>query len=191
MSIETLKKIQSITGIEVVASDLLSKSEPIVSLIAKSLLTGSDLKNFKSYHGPYFVKLPDQCHSYYINHSLGTLEGIEVNSIPFTHPTFVPQILVILRQQVLFNVMISSCIRSLSKSKAANFYIFEVGALSMSTINVSFEHPVEESLATIGIDLRDITNVKCKLYDSSNFSSLCSDEHASKIMQRWVHCHVT
>ena len=69
--------------------------------------------------------------------------------------------------------------------------IFEVTAFSISTINVSFEHPVEESLATAEIDLRDITNVKCKLHDPGSFSSLCSDEHVSKVLQRCFSIPVT
>jgi hypothetical protein len=43
------------------------------------------------------------------------LEGILVSNIPFSHPAHVPQILMLLRQQALFNVLVSSCIRPASK----------------------------------------------------------------------------
>ncbi len=56
--------------------------------------------------------------------------------------------------------------------------------MSMSNINIQFEHPTEESLATVDLDLRDVTNVKCKLYPTSSLSSFCSDDYASKVMQR-------
>lgn len=191
MSIETLRKIQAITGIEVVSPEVLTHRVPLVNLIAKNLLPEGELAHLTSYHGPYYVQLPDQCHSYYMNDSLGDLEGIEVSSIPFTHPTYVPQILIVLRQQVLFNVVVCSCIRRVNYSTKMDPLIFEVTALSMSTINVSFEHPVEESLATTEFDLRDITNVKCKLHDPSSFTSLCTDEYASKVMQRCFSIPVT
>lgn len=51
------------------------------------------------------------------------MEGILVNSIPFTHPGHVSQILVILRQQALFNTVISSCIRP--NSKQGNYFTNE------------------------------------------------------------------
>ncbi|XP_074601440.1 mediator complex subunit 1 isoform X2 [Brevipalpus obovatus] len=191
MSIETLQKIQAITNIEVVSPEILANRKPLVNLIAKNLLPENETRHMASHHGPYFVQLPNQCHSYYMNDSLGSLEGVEVSSIPFTHPTYVPQILVVLRQQVLFNVIICSCIRRINYSCEMEPLIFEVTAFSISTINVSFEHPVEESLATAEIDLRDITNVKCKLHDPGSFSSLCSDDHVSKVLQRCFSIPVT
>ncbi|KFM64337.1 Mediator of RNA polymerase II transcription subunit 1, partial [Stegodyphus mimosarum] len=60
--------------------------------------------------------------------------------------------------------------------------MFEVMAYSTSHILVSFEHPLEESLATVDLDLRDITNVKCKIYTLSSDATMCTDEYASKIM---------
>ncbi|RWS05021.1 mediator of RNA polymerase II transcription subunit 1-like protein [Dinothrombium tinctorium] len=191
ISIETLFKIASITGTEVVSAEMLSKAEPIANLIAKSMLPKKDIKDMQSYHGPYYVKLPDQHHCYYMNNTLGRMEALEITSIPFTHPTHVPQILVFLRQQVLFNVVIGSCIRQLKKCDSSSYMMFEVTALSMTSVNVTFEHPLEESLATVDFDLKDITNTKCKLYDSSSFASLCSDDYASKVMQRCLSIPVT
>jgi hypothetical protein len=74
-----------------------------------------------SIHGYYmwaiflsFQTLPDQQHCYFMTENK-TLEGILVSNIPFSHPAHVPQILMLLRQQALFNVLVSSCIRSASK----------------------------------------------------------------------------
>ena len=53
--------------------------------------------------------------------------------------------------------------------------MFEITAFSIASINVSFEHPVEESLATIDFDLEEITSIKAKLYDSESFSTYCSE----------------
>lgn len=52
------------------------------------------------------------------------MDGILVHSIPFTHPSHVAQILVILRQQALFNTIISSCIRPNSKQGILPTYIY-------------------------------------------------------------------
>lgn len=43
------------------------------------------------------------------------MEGTLVTSIPFTHPAHVPNILMVLREQALFNTIISSCVRPNSK----------------------------------------------------------------------------
>jgi mediator of RNA polymerase II transcription subunit 1 len=58
--------------------------------------------------------LPDQSHCYFMTENK-TMDGVLVTSIPFTHPAHVSQILVILRQQALFNTIISSCVRPNSK----------------------------------------------------------------------------
>lgn len=47
------------------------------------------------------------------------MEGALVSSIPFTHPTHVPNILMVLREQALFNTIISSCVRP--NSRQGNF----------------------------------------------------------------------
>lgn len=113
MSLEIVQKITSVTGIELASSENI-KAECLVNLIAKQILNDR-YEKVKSQNGPFHVKLPDQIHCYHMNQSIGQLKGINITSIPFTHPTSVPQILVHLRQQVLFNVVIGSCIRQVSK----------------------------------------------------------------------------
>ncbi|CAG2103315.1 unnamed protein product [Medioppia subpectinata] len=147
------------------------------------------LSGTQSTNSPFHVKLPNQSHCYHLNDSCDKLDGVVITSIPITHPTHVPRILVHLRQQVLFNVIIGSFIRQTSKPEDIT-NIFEVTATSMSNINIQFEHPTEESLATVDLDLRDVTNVKCKLYPSS-LSSFCSDDYSSKVMQRCLSIPVT
>ena len=67
----------------------------------------------------------------------------------------------------------------------SNCHIFEIAASDLNNIYVQFEHPIEQSLATMDIDLRDITNVKCRLYPNG-FSSICSDDYASKTLQKYI-----
>lgn len=47
-----------------------------------------------------------------MNFNFVLLQGVVIKSIPFTEPSHVPQILRFLRQQSLFNALITSCIRT-------------------------------------------------------------------------------
>ncbi|XP_035216404.1 mediator of RNA polymerase II transcription subunit 1-like, partial [Stegodyphus dumicola] len=186
MATSLAKKIQAVTNAKLSDFADFSTVQPLLSVII------NDTSNGKLSVGDQglYVTLPDQHHCYILNSS-PDLEGVMVSSIPFTHPTHVPQILVFLRQQMLFNTVINSCIRPSSKKDAESPFMFEVMAYSTSHILVSFEHPLEESLATVDLDLRDITNVKCKIYTLSSDATMCTDEYASKIMQRCLSIPIT
>lgn len=119
------------------------------------------------------------------------IEGILVGSIPFTHPAHVPQILVFLRQQALFNTLISSCVRPLARQDPENMTIFEVSVLSWQCILISLEHPFEETLATAELDLSDISALKCKLYGSSINNTEQTSELAGKVLQRCLSIPLT
>lgn len=125
-----------------------------------------------------------------------------LQNIPFTHPTHVPQILSLLRQQALFNSLVESCVRPASKQGNVNrllkitkicssvsisdfedLTIFEVSALSRQQLSISFEHPLEEAMATVELDLSDISNVNCRLYGPIN-DPLNMADFASKVVQR-------
>lgn len=188
MSLELAQQISAITKIDWLAN--FSRGEQLISLIAKQVVPEKErqrtLNGLTSQllTGPFYVKLPDQEHCYHMNDEQH-MDALMVTTVPFTHPSHVPQILVLLRQQVLFNVIIGSCIRKLSAFNSPDRRLaFEVSMLSMSHATVCFEHPVEESLATMDIDMQDITQVKCKLHNANSFSNLCTDDYASKIMQK-------
>lgn len=191
LSVEIMNKIkQAANGLDVIYEPN-TTPQPVISLLTKRMLPKRELSKFKSVDDPFFVELPDQCHTYYFNSSVSNMMGVEATHISFQHPTSVPKILGLLRQQVLFNVLISSCIRQMFRKELTTRQdnppmMFEITALSMTSISVSFEHPVEESLATIDFDLDEITSIKAKLYDSQSFSTYCSDEHVSLVMQRYV-----
>ena len=70
--------------------------------------------------------LPEQQHCYFMTDSRH-LDAVLVSNIPFTHPGHVPQILVYLRQQALFNSVISSCIRPVSYTHLVHGNIFVDG----------------------------------------------------------------
>nr|KAG5707647.1 hypothetical protein BaRGS_031029 [Batillaria attramentaria] len=93
-----------------------SKDAGSQSLLSLILDSNSDGKMKKDQR--LFVSLPDQQHTYIINGVAGgPLEepGVMVSRIPFTHPTHVPQILNLLRQQLLFNSILASCVRPSAK----------------------------------------------------------------------------
>lgn len=60
--------------------------------------------------------------------------------------------------------------------------------MSWQHLVVSFEHPIEESLATAEFDLSDISRLQCQVYTSASETNgesvLTSPEFASKVLQR-------
>ena len=64
-------------------------------------------------------------------------------------------------------------------------HIFEVTAVSHEYVSVTFEHPEEESTATAEIDLTDVCNIRCHLHTVNHDPAFCSDEYATKVLQRY------
>ncbi|KAI4456845.1 mediator of rna polymerase ii transcription subunit 1 [Holotrichia oblita] len=158
MCVALVRQIQQITELECAE---LTTTHPLLSLIATHT---SDGKLEAGTTRGLFVTLPDQHHCYFMTENKN-MDGILVHSIPFTHPSHVAQILVILRQQALFNTIISSCVRPNSKQDFENMIMFEISALSWTQISISLEHPMEESMATAEIDLSDISNLICRIHN--------------------------
>lgn len=61
--------------------------------------------------------------------------------------------------------------------------MLEVSALSWHRLSVSLEHPLEESMATVEMDLSDIAYPSCKIYTAAGDTS---PEYATKVFQRLV-----
>lgn len=61
--------------------------------------------------------------------------------------------------------------------------MLEVCALSWQRLSVSLEHPLEESMATVELDLSDICQPMCKIYTTTGDNS---SEFATKVFQRSV-----
>lgn len=170
-----LKKIESITNIDV---PKLCEGKKLLALLVETVSKGQ-LVNKKE----LYVTLPDQQHVYFLGGHHGWMEeeGVLITKIPFTHPTNLPKILVYLRQQMLFNTVFSSCIRPNAKQDPTNALVFEMSALSLHQVNVSFEHPLQDSMVTAEFDMSDITNLKCRVCTAVDGQSFCSDEYASKV----------
>ncbi|KAL5006879.1 hypothetical protein ScPMuIL_015685 [Solemya velum] len=175
-----VQEIQAVTGLDVVTE---GESKPLLNLLLEKQDTDSR---------ELFVTLPDQQHVYFINDSGGCLEqpGVMVSKIPFTHPTNVARVLNHLRQQLLFNTVISSCIRQHADRDLSKSLVFELTSSSVYHITLMFENPLHVSMITADMDLSDITNVKFKFCSGAE-SLHISDDATSKVFQRCLSIPVT
>ncbi|KAK2159431.1 hypothetical protein LSH36_153g01015 [Paralvinella palmiformis] len=194
LSWSLIQRITAVTGVEFADKrQLKSLMMLIIQHVRKK-----DLADINSQNGLH-VHLPDQRHSYFLHSWPGGIdpEGAIVTEIPFTHPTHVATILNYLRQQVLFNTIVSSCVRNASPYCGDGCWTFELVPGSLTSLTVSFEHPSYDSIATVEVDLSDVTAVKCRIIadidmpEASCESSFCSDESATKVLQRCLSLPVT
>ncbi|XP_047511020.1 mediator of RNA polymerase II transcription subunit 1 [Pieris napi] len=179
------KLIHATTEVEV-AGDW-SNSKPMLGLIAQqaynSLVPGKIIELNLS--KGLFVKLPDQWQCYFLCERRG-LEGCVVQSIPFTHPSHVPQLLAALRQQALFNALIASCVRAQTKHVVdlESVLMFEVSALSWQHISISLEHPLDESMATVELELGEPATPRATVYTLNSPARDHVDDYISKVLQK-------
>ncbi|KOX68963.1 Mediator of RNA polymerase II transcription subunit 1 [Melipona quadrifasciata] len=184
MCMELVRRIQKVTELE--CGDI-SAPHPLLSLIIQYASEGQlDCRNNRG----LYATLPDQQHCYFMTENKN-MEGVLVCSIPFTHPAHVPQILVYLRQQALFNTLIASCVRPMARQDPEHATIFEVSALSWQHISVSLEHPFEETMATAELDLTDISALKCKLYGISITNTEQTSDLTGKVLQKCLSIPLT
>lgn len=64
--------------------------------------------------------------------------------------------------------------------------MFEVTYTSLDHMTVTFEHPVDETMITLEINLSDILAVKCKTFapPGQDLSGLCKDDIVTTIMRK-------
>ncbi|CAG7726964.1 unnamed protein product, partial [Allacma fusca] len=116
-----------------------------------------------------------------------------VSSIHFTLASQLPHVVGILRQQLIFNTLVASCVRVGSKPDM-DCIVFEVNALSHQNVSVSFQHPLEDSLVTLEFDLRDVSHPMCRLHAvTTNAADIIPtlEEHACKVVQRSLSIPIT
>ncbi|XP_017881102.1 mediator of RNA polymerase II transcription subunit 1-like [Ceratina calcarata] len=184
MCMELVRRIQKVTELECAN---ISSPHPLLSLIVQHASDSQlDCRNNRG----LYVTLPDQQHCYFMTENR-SMEGVLVSSIPFTHPAHVPQILVFLRQQALFNTLIASCVRPMARQDPEHATIFEVSSLSWQHISVSLEHPFEETMATAELDLTDISALKCKLYGISITNTEQTSDLTGKVLQKCLSIPLT
>ncbi|KAK2511525.1 Med1 [Columba guinea] len=121
-----------------------------------------------------------------------SLQGTLLSKIAFQHPGRVPLILNLIRHQVAYNTLIGSCVkRTVLKEDSPGILQFEVCPLSDSCFSVSFQHPVNDSLVCVVMDVQDSTHVNCKLYKGLSDALICTDDFIAKVVQRCMSIPVT
>ncbi|XP_013186899.1 mediator of RNA polymerase II transcription subunit 1 [Amyelois transitella] len=179
------KLIHATTEVEV-AGDW-ANAKPMLGLVAQQaynkLTPGKNVE--LNLNKGLFVSLPDQTQCYFFCERRG-LEGCVVHSIPFTHPSHVPPLLACLRQQALFTDLLSSCVRHHNKQAVdlESVLMFEVSALSWQHISISLEHPLEESMATVELDLSDPAAPRAALHTLNCQSREHVDEYITRVLQK-------
>ncbi|XP_072185723.1 mediator of RNA polymerase II transcription subunit 1 isoform X5 [Excalfactoria chinensis] len=147
LSLSNLEDIQMLTGIQITALKL----APLYELIIQSTLKEKCSEDLSMHKSRFFVSLPD-CpkHCYFINKGSekSNLAGALVSKIPFTHPKCVPAVIEILRHQMAYNSLISSCVsdKYINEDDSELLY-FEVIPHKNTSFSVFFIHPMSENLA--------------------------------------------
>eukprot|EP00095_Tigriopus_kingsejongensis_P004420 snap_masked-scaffold805_size94795-processed-gene-0.9 protein:Tk04420 transcript:snap_masked-scaffold805_size94795-processed-gene-0.9-mRNA-1 annotation:"peroxisome proliferator-activated receptor binding" len=59
--------------------------------------------------------------------------------------------------------------------------MFEVSCTDLSHLTITFEHPSDESMATVELDLSNISQISCQMYTSA---PVCPEPLANKIVQK-------
>uniref|UniRef100_A0A8C7YJM2 Mediator of RNA polymerase II transcription subunit 1 n=1 Tax=Oryzias sinensis TaxID=183150 RepID=A0A8C7YJM2_9TELE len=173
---------------------------PLYQLIVQSqlqLLEEGSSMPAPSHNMHFYSILPDQQHCYFLNGNAPiqdshSLQGAMVSKIPFRHPAHVPLLLDIIRHQAAYNTLIGSCVRQKSiKEDSAALLQFEVCPLTDSSFGVSFQHPVNESLVCVVMEVIDSRQVSCKLYKGQSDALICTDDFITKVVQRCMSIPVT
>ncbi|XP_075351552.1 mediator of RNA polymerase II transcription subunit 1-like [Mycteria americana] len=164
MSSSSIEEIQRLTGIQITGLKL----APLYELIVQSTLKEKCSEDLSTHKSCFFVSLPD-CpkHCYFINKGSekSHLAGALVSKIPFSHPKCVPGVIEILRHQVAYNTLISSCVseKHINEDDSELLY-FEVVPHKNTSFSVFFLHPVKENLACVIIDVITSREVQCCLH---------------------------
>ncbi|KAM9462396.1 mediator of RNA polymerase II transcription subunit 1 [Clarias gariepinus] len=196
-SLSFIHRMGNITGIPVFES--VPALSTLYDLIIKSQLGEEDgnsaLASARSMR--FYASLPGQQHCYFLNGDApvqdgNSLQGALVSKIPFRHPAHVPALLDIIRHQAAYNTLIGSCVKkTYIKEDAPGLLQFEVCPLTDSSFSVSFQHPVNESLVCVVMDVIDSRQIACKLYKGLSDALICTDEFITKVVQRCMSIPVT
>ncbi|XP_051496120.1 mediator of RNA polymerase II transcription subunit 1 isoform X2 [Apus apus] len=190
-----IQKLQSCTGIPLF--DTPPTFVPLYELITQFELSKEADPLPLNHNMRFYAALPGQQHCYFLNKDAPlpdgrSLQGTLISKIAFQHPGRVPLILSLIRHQVAYNTLIGSCVkRTVLKEDSPGILQFEVCPLSDSCFSVSFQHPVNDSLVCVVMDVQDSTHVNCKLYKGLSDALICTDDFIAKVVQRCMSIPVT
>ncbi|KFZ58564.1 Mediator of RNA polymerase II transcription subunit 1, partial [Podiceps cristatus] len=187
ISSSSIEEIESLTGMGIQITGL--KLAPLYELIVQSTLNEKCSEDLSTHKSCFFVSLPD-CpkHCYFINKTSEKLDlaGALVSKIPFSHPKCIPGVIEILRHQVAYNSLISSCVseKHINEDDSELLY-FEVVPYKDTSFSVFFIHPVKENLACVIIDVITSRDVQCHLHLNPQDPTLnSSDDFLTRAMKR-------
>uniref|UniRef100_A0A8C4L2W4 Mediator of RNA polymerase II transcription subunit 1 n=1 Tax=Equus asinus TaxID=9793 RepID=A0A8C4L2W4_EQUAS len=190
-----VQKLQTCTGIPLFETQ--PTYVPLYELITQFELSKDPDPIPLNHNMRFYAALPGQQHCYFLNKDAPlpdgrSLQGTLVSKITFQHPGRVPLILNLIRHQVAYNTLIGSCVkRTILKEDSPGLLQFEVCPLSESRFSVSFQHPVNDSLVCVVMDVQDSTHVSCKLYKGLSDALICTDDFIAKVVQRCMSIPVT
>ncbi|XP_068068227.1 mediator of RNA polymerase II transcription subunit 1 isoform X2 [Anomalospiza imberbis] len=190
-----IQKLQSCTGIPLF--DTPPTFVPLYELITQFELSKEADPLPLNHNMRFYAALPGQQHCYFLNKDAPlpdgrSLQGTLISKIAFQHPGRVPLILNLIRHQVAYNTLIGSCVkRTVLKEDSPGILQFEVCPLSDSCFSVSFQHPVNDSLVCVVMDVQDSSHVNCKLYKGLSDALICTDDFIAKVVQRCMSIPVT
>ncbi|XP_071510485.1 uncharacterized protein [Diadema antillarum] len=202
MSVVLIRQLQNIQGVSTQYADL-SAATALNTLICRFTLDPVTLLQNQAKDGRhsrmnmFHVDLPDQKHSYIIDSlspsDIREMPGALLSKINFTSPNNVTKIITTLRQQAVYNTLIASCVRSKDRAggDSSKALLFEVAPCTHQKLTVTFEHPAKDGVAVVEFDLADHSSVKCKLHCPPNEEPFCSDEYATKVLQKCLSIPIT
>ncbi|KAI1242990.1 hypothetical protein IHE44_0000555, partial [Lamprotornis superbus] len=165
------------------------KQAPLYELIVQSTLKEKCSEDLSTNKSCFFVSLPD-CpkHCYFINKGSekSDLAGALVSKVPFSHPKCVPGVIEILRHQMAYNTLISSCVseKHINEDDSELLY-FEVVPHKNTSFSVFFLHPGKENLACVVIDVITSREVQCHLHLNPQDPTLnSSDDFIARAVKR-------
>ncbi|XP_038847313.1 mediator of RNA polymerase II transcription subunit 1 [Salvelinus namaycush] len=196
-SLSFIQRMGNATGIPVFETP--PTLSPLYELIVQSQLQeeGGNPLTTPTHAMRFYASLPDQQHCYFLNGDAPvqdghSLQGTLVSKIPFRHPAQVPALLDVIRHQAAANTLIGSCVkRTFIKDDTPGLLQFEVCPLTDSSFSVSFQHPVNESLVCVVMEVIDSRQVSCKLYKGLSDALICTDDFITKVVQRCMSIPVT
>uniref|UniRef100_A0A8C4T0S4 Mediator of RNA polymerase II transcription subunit 1 n=1 Tax=Erpetoichthys calabaricus TaxID=27687 RepID=A0A8C4T0S4_ERPCA len=190
-----IQKLESCTGIPI--PDLAPSRTPLYELITQCKLQEEGGPPLSAHGMRFYASLPGQQHCYFLNsdapvHNGQCLQGTLLSKIPFRHPAQVPGLLDLIRHQATYNTLIGSCVkRTVLKDDSPGLLQFEVCPLTDTSFSVSFQHPVNESLVCVVMDVMDSHRVYCKLYKGLSDALICTDDFITKVVERCMSIPVT
>ncbi|CAI5788088.1 mediator of RNA polymerase II transcription subunit 1-like isoform X1 [Podarcis lilfordi] len=185
LSSSSIHKLQELTGLPVARL----KPGPLHELIVQFALSENHPHGLIASSSSFIVSLPG-CpkHSYFLDKGIEKSDtaGAMVKKIPFTHPKCVPDMIEVLRRQAAYNTLISSCVSETTECEdSSDLLHFDVFQQKATSFSVTFQHPLEENLACVMVDVLSSRDVICTLHTHSEDGALiCSNDYLTRVLKR-------